>query len=312
MDVKELKIIFMGTPEFSEIILDKLIENKYNIISVFTQSDKKIGRKQKLQKSPVKLLAEKNSIPVFTPEKIRPEIENIRTQNPDLILVAAYGKIIPQEILDIPNFKCINIHPSLLPKYRGASPLQNTLLNGESKTGTTVMLMSQEIDAGDILAQEETTIDPNEKLPEFSEKLARISAELLVKTLPEWINGKLTLQRQNDSDATFCQMLKKEDGQIDWNESAEKIYNRYRAFYPWPGIFTFWNGKRIKLNRISQKNNLEITQKIGEVFQKENFIAIQTKNGIIILDEIQIEGKPNTKAGDFLNGHPDFIGSILN
>jgi len=150
---QNLKTIFMGTPEFSEIVLAKLIEKKYLIISVYTQGDKKVGRKQKLQKSPVKILAEKNNIPVFTPEKIRSEIENIKNKNPDLIIVAAYGKIIPQEILDIPKFKCINVHPSLLPKYRGASPIQNTLLNGDKITGTTIMLMSKEVDTGDILAQ---------------------------------------------------------------------------------------------------------------------------------------------------------------
>lgn len=311
MKIQDLKIIFMGTPEFSETILEKLIAEKYNIISVYTQSDKKVGRKQITTKSPVKALAEKNNIPVFTPEKLKPEIENIRTQYPDLIIVAAYGKIIPQEILDIPKFKCINIHPSLLPKYRGASPLQNALLNGETITGTTIMLMTQEVDAGDILAQVKIEIDPLEKLPEFSQRMSRESATLLLKTLPNWIESKIQPQKQDKEKATFCQMLNKEDGKIDWNKSAQEIFNCYRAFYPWPGIFTFWNEKRIKLNKISLAKNLDHTLKTGQVFQKEKLIAVQAKNGIIILEEIQIEGKPNLEIKSFINGYSNFIGTIL-
>ena len=301
----------MGTPEFSETILKSLLENKYNIISVYTQGDKKVGRKQELQKSLVKILAEKNNLPVFTPEKLRPEIENIKNQNPDLIIVAAYGKIIPQEILDIPKYKAINIHPSILPKYRGASPIQNALLNGDEITGTTIMLMTKEVDAGDILAQIEIKIEATEKLPELSEKLAQKSAELLLKTLPEWINHKIKPQKQKVSEATFCQMLNKEDGKINWADNAQDIFNRFRAFYPWPGMFTFWDGQRIKLNTIRFEKSTSRIEPLGKIFEINETVAVQAKDGIIILEEIQLEGKPNVEIKNFLNGHPNFVGSIL-
>jgi len=312
MENKDLKIIFMGTPEFAETILESLIENKYKIISVYTQGDKKVGRNQELQKSPVKILAQKNNIPIFTPEKLKLEVENIQKQNPDLIIVAAYGKIIPQEILDIPKFKCINIHPSLLPKYRGASPLQNTLLNGEKITGTTVMLMSQEVDAGYILSQATTEIYPEEKLPEFSQKMAQKSAELLLKTLPDWIDEKIEPQSQDASQATFCQMLNKEDGKINWDEPAEKIFNRFRAYYPWPGIFTFWNNKRLKLTKIALSPNDFSEKKSGEVFSINDDIFIKTLEGAIQIEKIQLEGKNDADIKNFINGYPNFIGSILN
>ncbi len=301
----------MGTPEFAETILGSLIDNQYPIISVYTQPDKKVGRNQELQKSPVKILAEKNNLTVFQPTKLKEEIENIKNQNPDLIIVAAYGKIIPQEILDIPRFQCINVHPSLLPKYRGASPLQNTLLNGEKETATTIMLMSAEVDAGDILAQEKTEVFPEEKLPEFSERMGELSAKSLIKMLPEWIEGEITPQKQDSSQSTFCQMLKKEDGQINWNDSAEAIFNRYRAFFPWPGIFTFWEGKRIKLTEIYwAKDNLE-RNKPGKVFVSDGKILVHAGKGLIELKIIQPEGKNDMPAKSFTNGYPQFLKSML-
>jgi len=311
MNKKDLRIIFMGTPDFSNQVILELIENKYNIISVYTQPDKKVGRKQEIQKSPVKITAEKNNIPIFQPLKLREEIENIRKLHPDLIIVAAYGKIIPQEILDIPKFKCINIHPSLLPKYRGASPLQNTLLNGEKETGTTIMLMAQEVDAGDILAQEKTKILPEERLPEFSQRMSNLSAKLLIKILPDWVNGKINPQKQDDSKATFCQMLDKKDGQINWNESAQEIFNRYRAFYPWPGIFTFWKEKRLRLTEIELSKKDYSDKKIGEIFQKIDNVYIQTGKGALKLKRIQLEGKKELTIDEFKNGYPNFLKNVL-
>jgi len=301
----------MGTPEFAQIILSSLIENKYNIISVYTQGDKKVGRKQIFQESLVKTLAQTHNIPVFTPEKLRSEIEIIKNQNPDLIIVAAYGKIIPQEILDIPKYKAINVHPSLLPKYRGASPIQNALLNGDRITGTTIILMNNEVDAGDILGQIEIRIDANENLPDLSEKLAKKSADLLIKTLPNWINKQIVPQKQNSHETTFCQILKKEDGKINWTDTAEDIFNRFRAFYPWPGIFTFWNGQRIKLNKITLEKSKSNPQTFGKIFTINESIAVQAKDGIIILEEIQLEGRGFVTAKDFANGHQEFIGSIF-
>ena len=301
----------MGTPDFSNQVLLDLIKNEYNIISVYTQPDKKVGRKQMIKKSPVKITAEKNNISVFQPAKLKEEVGNIKDQNPDLIIVAAYGKIIPQEILDIPHLKCINIHPSLLPKYRGASPMQNTLLNGETETGTTIMLMAQTVDAGDILSQIRIPVDSKEKLPEFSTRLASLSSDLLIKTLPDWINEKIKPEKQEDAEASFCQILSKEDGQINWNNSAESIFNRYRAFYPWPGIFTFWNERRLKISGIDLTTENFPENEIGIVFISNEKTFVKTGKGAIELKRVQLEGKKEVEIKNFINGYPQFVKSVL-
>ncbi len=216
----------------------------------------------------------------------------------------------------MPKFDAINIHASLLPKYRGASPIQNAILNGETETGATIMLMGEGIDTGDILSRRIVKIDKNETSLELSKKLAGISADLLLKTLPLWIAKKITPQKQNDSGASLCRMIKREDGKIDWNNSAENIYNRFRAFHPWPGIFSAWDrrGKRlrIKLNKINYlKNNLEAEYCPGEVIKIGEKIGVATSVGFVILETVRLEGKPETKMGAFINGYPDFIGSTL-
>lgn len=307
------KIIFFGTPRFSEIILDSLINSHFNIIGVFTKSDQKVGRRQEWQKTPVKILAERNSIPVFEPLKLdKSVIEQIKQLAPNMLITAAYGKIIPQEILEIPKFGPINVHPSLLPEFRGPSPIQNALLAGKKETGTTIMLMDAGIDTGDILSQKKIAINNNEKLPELSEKLAKLSAQLLLETIPSWIAGKINPQKQNSAQATSCRLIEKEDGRINWHESAQMIYNRFRALYPWPGIFTAWNGKKIKLLKINfSENNTEKNYQKGEVFRIDKNIAVQAGQGIIFLEELQFEGKSPVKIIDFINGHKNFIGSIL-
>jgi len=307
----------MGTSEFAAEILEALIGIEYDIISVYTQPDKKVGRNQELKKSAVKAAAEKGKIKIFQPVKFdAEEIEKLRDQKPDLIIVAAYGKIIPKSILEIPGFGALNIHGSFLPKYRGPSPVQNALLLGEKKTGTTIMLMDEGIDTGDILAQKEIDIYKEEAAPELLKRLAKISSELLIKTLPFWISRKIVPQKQDHAKATLCQLIEKTDGKIFWTDSAEDIYNRYRAFQPWPGIFTFWKGKngmrRIRLNKINLiKTDPETKHHIGEVFQFGEKIGVQTTLGVIILEEIQLEGKSSTKIGEFVNGYLDFLGSVL-
>lgn len=307
----------MGTPEFAGEILSALINEKYNIISAYTQPDKKIGRKQLLEKSPVKIVAEKNNIPVFTPVRLNvAAISEIEKQKPDIIVVAAYGKILPKAVLDLPEFGAINVHASLLPKYRGASPIQNAILNGETEAGATIMLMGEGIDTGDILSRRTVQINKNETSLELSKKLAGISASLLLKTIPLWLEKKITPRKQNDSMAGYCPMIKREDGKINWNDPAKNIYNCFRAFHPWPGIFSVWErrGKilRIKLNKISlpEKNNAAL-KTAGEVVNIGKKTAVATSGGFVILETVQLEGKPETKIEAFLNGYPDFIGSIL-
>lgn len=307
----------MGTPEFAETILSVLLREKFNIVAAYTQPDKKTGRKQIMEKSPVKITAEKNNIPVFTPASLNSSALTEMTElKPDFIIVAAYGKILPKTVLDLPVFGAINVHASLLPKYRGASPIQNALLNGETETGSTIMLMDAGIDTGGILSQRAVQIRKNETSLELSKKLALDSAELFVKTLSLWLAKKITPQKQDDSKATFCRTIKREDGKISWHDTAENIHNQWRAFYPWPGIFSTWehNGKllRLKLNKINflEENN-EKTALPGTVFRIGEKIGVAALKGFAILEVIQLEGKPETTIRNFLNGYPEFIGSIL-
>ncbi|MFA7209190.1 MAG: methionyl-tRNA formyltransferase [Parcubacteria group bacterium] len=315
-DKTKLRVVFMGTPDFSATILASIVTNAYNVVGVFTQPDKKVGRKQFLKKSPVKIAAEKNGIPVFTPAKFHTEaIEELRSLRPDLIILVAYGKILPQAVLDLPRLGAINIHPSLLPKFRGPSPIQNALLTGEKITGTTIMLMDAGIDTGDILRQKETTILSDETYAGLANRLADLSAGLLLETLDDFLAGKITPQKQNDALASYCRLIKKTDGQIDWNDSAKKIHDKFRAFAVWPGVFTSWNAngqlKRLQLKKINLTGDSATDRQPGEIFQTGDSIRIQTSDGAIELEEIQLEGKPAVKATDFINGYKNFIGSKL-
>lgn len=313
----QLRLVFMGTSSFANTILEALIAKEYNLISVYTQADKKVGRNQNLQKTAVKITAENKQLPVFSPLKFgEAEILELQNQKPDLIIVAAYGKILPKNILNLPGFGAINVHASLLPKYRGPSPIQNSLLAGEQKTGITIMLMDSGIDTGEILSQKEIAITPDETNEELSEKLANLSVPLLLETLTLWVERKISPQSQDTASASLCQLIERSDGKIIWSNDAQKIYNQYRAFYSWPGVFTYWQrgeiNIRIKLNKLSfEKSITHDKYQFGEVFQSSEKIAVQTGRGIIFLDEVQMEGKNNLKIKDFLNGNPNFIGAIL-
>ncbi|EKE25006.1 MAG: hypothetical protein ACD_5C00331G0007 [uncultured bacterium] len=313
----KLRTVFMGTSDLSEAILKSLIEKEYNLVGVFTKPDQKIGRKQELTSPLVKKLAEEKKIPVFQPIKFNSEaVESLRQLKPDLVIVAAYGKIIPSSALEIPGFGCINVHVSLLPKYRGPSPIQNALLNGETETGITIMLMDEGVDTGDILMQEKVAILPNDNTQTLTEKLSQKGADTLLKTIPLWIEQKIEPAPQDNSKATFCELIEREDGRIYWNLSAEEIFNRWRALTPWPGIFTYLEGGsgliRLKLISIKiQRTDPIEKRKNGEVFELGDDIGVQTSKGIIILKTIQKEGKKAVDAKSFANGQPDFIGIIL-
>lgn len=305
----------MGTSDLSQAILESLISNDYNLVGVFTKPDTKVGRKQEVIEPLVKKIAKEKNIPVFQPAKFKIEgTDALKELAPDLVIVAAYGKIIPEDALEIPKFGFINVHVSILPKYRGASPIQNALLAGEKETGVTIMLMDQGVDTGDILAQETTPIEDEDSTESLMTKMAGVGASLLIKTIPEWIEGKIQAKKQIHENATHCKMIDREDGKIVWSDSAENIFNKFRAFSPWPGVFTFWkNGSkvvRLKLNLISKTESDENHQ-ISEVFQIGNETAVQTSNGAIILREIQKEGKKSSDSKSFINGHKNFIGSIL-
>lgn len=310
-------MVFMGTSDLSEKILGALIENEYNIVGVFTKPDMKVGRKQIIEESLVKKMAQEKNIPVFQPIKFNSDaVEELKTLKPDLVVVAAYGKIIPTAALEIPGFGSLNVHVSLLPKYRGPSPIQNALLSGEAETGVTIMMMDEGVDTGDILTQRKTPIDPSDTTGSLMEKMSLVGSELLLETIPLLIEGKIERKPQDQSQATLCQLIEREDGKIFWTDSAQDIHNRYRALTPWPGIFTFWknNSEIVRLKLISialQKINPLEKHAVGEVFELGSDIGVQTEDGIIILKEIQMEGKKTTDIKSFINGYPNFIGSIL-
>jgi methionyl-tRNA formyltransferase len=313
----KLRVVFMGTSSFADTILTALIAEKYNLISVYTQSDKKVGRTQELKKTAVKITAENEKLPVFSPAKFgEKEIEELRDQKPDLIIVAAYGKILPKEVLELPGFGAINVHASLLPYHRGPSPIQNTILDGENETGVTIMLMDSGIDTGDILSQKKTKINPDETNEQLSEKLAKLSTPLLLETISLWIERKIVPKPQNNKIASLCQLIERSDGKVIWLNSAKSIYDQYRAFYSWPGIFTYWQrgdtNIRVKINKLSLGRTTSLGEyPVGEVFRSNEKIAVQTGAGIVFLEELQLEGKNNLKIEDFINGNPGLIGSSL-
>ena len=305
--MKELKIIFMGTAELSCASLEKLTE-KFFVVAVVTQPDKPKGREMKLQFSPVKILAEKLNLPVLQPLKVRDEkfISELRELKPDLIVVAAYGQILPQSILDLPKFGCLNVHTSLLPKYRGASPIQSAILNGETETGVTVMKMDAGLDTGEIISQARTPILPEDNSQTLHDRLAQIGAELLVETIPDYIAGKILPKPQPAEGMSYAAKIKKEDGRIDWNEPAEKILNRLRAFTPWPGVFTFLKTEpKSQLLKIWKMIIVESSGKAGEILlaDKNGIIVACGKNALRIL-ELQREGGRRLTAEQFLIGFP--------
>lgn len=313
----KLRTVFMGTSELSEAILKSLIENEYNLVGVFTKPDQKIGRKQELTAPLVKKLAEEKNIPFFQPMKFNSEaVESLKELKPDLVIVAAYGKILPTSALEIPGFGCINVHVSLLPKYRGPSPIQNALLNGETETGITIMLMDEGVDSGDILMQEKVAILPEDNTQTLTERLSQKGAETLLKAIPLWIEQKIVPVPQDSSQATFCELIEREDGKIYWTSTAEEIFNRWRALTPWPGIFTYFKGGsglvRVKILSIKlQKTDPVEKHKEGEVFEIGDDLGVQTSSGVIILKQLQKEGKKATDAKSFVNGQPGFIGTVL-
>lgn len=317
-ETKKPSIVFMGTPEIAEIVLENLYLNEYSILAAVTQPDYQPKNNGDKFISPVKKLALEKNIPISQPEKLDDDFKKwLKDLKPDLVIVTAFGKIIPKEILEIPKYKSLNVHASLLPKLRGASPIQNALVNEMKETGITIMLMDEGIDTGDILSQKSIAIESNDDYITLTGKLAVTASHLLIETIPKWVNKDITAQKQDDSQSTMCQLIEKSDGKINWTEDARDIYNKFRAFRVWPGIFTFWENKgnlqKISLNEISvEKNNPAERYHLGEVFKYlDSKIAIQTNDGLIILDKIQLAGKNETSISDFLNGYPHFIGSIL-
>jgi len=309
------KIIFMGTPEFGAAILERLIEANYKPVLVVTTPDKPVGRKQIITPPPVKVLAEKQGVDVIQPEQIQNSKSKIQNLNPDLIVLAAYREILPEEILSIPKYGCLNVHPSLLPKYRGPTPIQFTILNGEKKTGVTIILMDKEIDHGPILAQREWEI-PNPKIThsQLSKELAEVAAKLLIETIPKWLKGEIKPKTQDESQVTYTKTLTREDGKVDWAQSAENIERQIRGFQTWPGTFALLDSKKLK---ILEAEILEQTKAgpfglPGKTFLAPNDkITVQTGKDYLIITKLQLEGKKPMTSEEFLRGCYHLIGEIL-
>jgi methionyl-tRNA formyltransferase len=313
----KIRVVFMGTPEFAAVMLDGLIDDGYNVVGVVTKPDKPAGREQESTASRVKEVALEHNLPVEQPERIDEEaIKKIDAWKPDLIVVAAYGKILPQAVLDIPGFGCINVHASLLPKWRGASPIQNALLAGETETGVTIMLMDKGMDTGDIIVQEKVEIDPDETKERLLIRLTGLGRDTLIKTIPAWVRRKITAVPQDGSQATLCQLIERNDGHIVWTDDAKDIYDRYRALFPWPGIFAFWKKDdgllRLKLHKVSyQKQSPQAGYPIGQVIEVGEKVGVQAGSGVVFLEEVQLEGKTRMDIAEFIRGNQDFIGTLL-
>lgn len=321
LDPKSARLLFFGTPKFSAIILKKLLDEGFTIIGLVTRPDAKKGRSQELTPSDAKVIAQAHSIPIYEPKKIDETfIAQAQSFGANAFITAAYGKIMPSALLSLPRYGSINVHPSLLPLYRGASPIQNTLLSGDDITGTTIMLMDAGMDTGDVLSQQQTKIEPDELYEQLEARLAAISAKLLVKTLESWFSGQITPQKQNESRASHCQLIDKNDGKIYWNKSAQEIYNQYRAFHTWPKVYTFWKHnnqlRRVILNNLSILSDLTEEERVLEaatVFQRlDGRLAVRTgANNAVCVESLQIEGKKMQDVPEFIRGYSGFIGAKL-
>lgn len=306
-----LRIIFMGTPEFACPTLNKLIGRGENVIAVVTQPDRPKGRGQKLVPPPVKVIAEERGIPVLQPLKVRaPEvIDQIRALNPDLIVVVAFGQILPQSLLDIPQHGCINIHASLLPRYRGAAPLNWCLINGEAETGITTMMMDAGLDTGDMLIKRSIPIGPDEDAQSLHDRLSLLGAETIDETLDRLLAGTLTREKQDDALTCYAPMLKKEDGLIDWKREPQQIKNLVRGFTPWPGAYTSLDGKTLKFYKVSVTDGGGAP---GEIIAAgKDGIDVACGSGCLRIEELQLEGRKRLSAADFLAGFRLEPGSCL-
>lgn len=302
-----MKILFMGTPDFAVPSLKALMEAGHTLVGVFTQPDRPKNRGMKLQAPPVKELAIQHNIPVYQPEKLKDgsALEIIRGLEPELIVVAAYGRILPKEILDYPQLGCINVHSSLLPKYRGAAPIHWAILNGETESGVTIMHMAEELDAGDIISQTKTPIDPEETVEALHDRLALLGAALLVQTIEEIGKGAATRTPQDAAQVSFAPMLSRALSPMDWTRSALELHNQVRGLVPWPAAVAEFSGARCKIWKTKVLDESS-QQPCGTILSASNAgIKMACGGGsVLLIEELQTEGKRRMSAADYLRGNP--------
>ncbi len=311
-----MKVLFMGTPDFAATILDNLIKSDYELLGVVTQPDKQKGRGNEVSLSPVKELALTYGLSIYQPVKAKePEfLETVKNLSPDVIVVAAFGQILPKALLEIPRFGCINVHASLLPKYRGAAPIQYSIIDGEEETGITIMYMDVGIDTGDIIMQDSIPISSDETGGSLFDKMAVLGAELIVKALAKIENGTATRIPQDNEKANYVKMIDKEMGRIDFSQSAIKIERLIRGLNPWPSAFTFLDGKTLKLWQAEtlEEKTENFSGQPGEVIEvKKDALVVKTGDGLLVIKELQLEGKKRMTADAFLRGYSLKTGTKL-
>jgi len=312
----EPRVIFMGTPQFAVPSLHALASGPY-AITVVTQPDRAAGRGGRVTPPPVKVAAEELGLPFMQPESLRDQDFRVRLVElqPDVIVLVAYGEYVAPALLDLPRRASINLHPSLLPRWRGSTPIQSAILAGDEVTGVSIIRMDRGLDTGPILAQRATVIEPEETHPQLAARLAQLGADLLAETLPPWLRGEIEPIPQPEEGVTLTRTLKKEDGQIDWSLPAEQIGRQVRAYQPWPGTFTTWQGHLLKIVRAGPLEADHMPGQPGRVALqgegKERKIAVQTGKGALQLLDVQMEGKPVIEARALLSGYPQIAGSTL-
>ncbi len=326
-DYYMLRIIYMGTPQFAVPALEALIKGAapgrvlpegYEIVTVITRPDKPVGRGQEIVFSPIKQVALAHGIPVWQPGSLkRPEnIEALAAYAADLYIVAAFGQILPQAVLDQPRYGTLNIHASLLPKYRGVSPISEAILQGDSEAGVTIMLIDAGVDTGPMLLKKSIPIAEDETTDSLTTKLAKLGAEALLEALPLWVTGKITLEPQDELKASHTKMLRKEDGEICWEKAATVLARTVRAYTPWPSAYTYWRGKLLKivsahpLSVIPGTNTPPGTVSVREE-AGHKVLAIVTGSGLLIVKSVQLEAKKAMSAEEFLRGYPQIVGEVL-
>jgi methionyl-tRNA formyltransferase len=311
----KLRILFMGTPEFAVTPLEQIIRNKFQVVAVYTQPDKPAGRGRSLVPSPVKETALALKLPVEQPVNLKEAemVARLADFHPDAIVVAAFGQILPQSVLDIPRYGCINLHPSLLPRFRGASPVAAAILAGDEVTGVSLMLMDSGLDTGPILAQKSVAISAQDTTGALTDKLSQVAAELLPEVLVRWTGGEITPQPQKENEATYSAPITKEEGEIDWHLPAVDTWRRVRAFQPWPGCYTRWSGRRLEIIEamlLPGKRALAVGQVVALDKERAAF-GVNTGEGILGVLKVQLEGKRAMLASEFLRGQRQLIGAVL-
>lgn len=306
------RVVFMGTPQFAVPALEALCQH-HEVAGVVTQPDRPAGRGRRLVPSPVKGVALARGLPVYQPTSLRPAeaLDQLADWQPDVIVVAAFGQILLKPVLELAPHGCLNVHASLLPRYRGAAPIAAAILAGDDTTGITIMRLDEGLDTGPLLAQADLAIAPEDTTASLGEKLAVLGAELLIGTLPGWIGGEIQAQPQDDALASYCQRLSKADGELNWTQTAQHLDRQVRAHSPWPGAYTTWQGQRLKVLRTRPRPEWLGEAGPGEVVELPDGVGVVTGQGLLELLEVQLAGKKPMAAGPFIRGQRLIVGEVL-